>query len=378
MMRGCGGVGLGDGSAGLAFMGGIGLGSAWGAGFGGGGGYFDVDGAFAFGELAGALSFELGGGLIAYGVVGIVAAVGAELVEEGFDFAGVDGLVDEGGEEALGGEGDGIIGGGDANAEDRAGGTADEGFALGEVVGPGGVGEGVGEDFGGLLLGGIVTALGEVLGFEVVGGGEAFEVRHDDDVGELALAALGAFNGDGEGAAEDAEDGAEIALGGGGEGEGDGEDDVGLHVMDGLGGEVFEDAAIDVGVAVNFKGLEDAGEGDGGADGVGDGAAGEGDGLGVVEVCGEAAEGDGELVEVGAVVVAEELAVEECVEALVGQDGVAEGDAMLEADVDGVREGAGIFTAAEGFGLVGAGEGEDGGEDLVVHDGLELLGGAAG
>ena len=164
----------------------------------------------------------------------------------------------------------------------------------------------------------------------------------------LALLALGAFDADGEGALQDAEDGGEVALADREQGQGDGEDDVGVHGVDVGRGEVVEDAAVDVFMAVELEGLEDAGERDRGADGVRDGAAGEGDGDGLVEVGGDAAQRDGEGVEVDLVVVAEELAVEEGVETLVGEDGVAEGDAVFEADGDGVGEFAGVFAAAEG------------------------------
>ena len=51
---------------------------------------------------------------------------------------------------------------------------------------------------------------------------------------------------------------------------------------------------------------------------------------------------------------------------------------VLEADGKAVGEVAGVFAAAEGARGVGVGEGEDGGEDLVVHDGDELVGAAAG
>lgn len=287
-------------------------------------------------------------------------------------------MVDERGELALDGAGDVLVGGVDADAEDGAGGLTVFGGAAGEVLLPLGVRDGVGEQGGPFALGGLVAAFGEFVGLEVVDGAEALEIGHNDDLGQLALLALSAFDRDGEAALEDAEQRAELSAGGGREGEADGEDDVGVHPLHAGGGKVFENAAVDVLVTVHGEGLVDAGKGDGGAHGVGDGAAGEGDGFGVGEVGGDAAERDGEGVEVDAVVVAEEAAVEEGVEALVGEDGVAEGDAVAEADGKCVGEGAGVFAAAEGAAGVGGPEAEDLTEDGVVHDDFEAVDGDAG
>ena len=228
------------------------------------------------------------------------------------------------------------------------------------------------------MFGGFIAVLGELIRSEIVGGGEAGEVGHDDDLGELALFALGPFNGDGEGALEDAEERAEVSADDGLERQADGEDDVGLHIADGGGWEVVEDAAVDVFVAIHLKRLIDARERDGGANGIGQGASGKGDDLGVGEVGGDAAERDGKGVEVDAIVVAEEAAVEKGVEALVGEDGVAEGDTVTEADGEGVGEGAGVFAAAEGAAGVGGVEAEDLVEDAVVHDDFEAIDGSSG
>ena len=78
----------------------------------------------------------------------------------------------------------------------------------------------------------------------------------------------------------------------------DGDDDVGVQVVaEDVGGQVVEDAAVDEIVAVGaLNGGEDAGNGDGGAHGRGQRAAGEGDGLKSVEVGGDAAEGDGHAI----------------------------------------------------------------------------------
>jgi hypothetical protein len=51
---------------------------------------------------------------------------------------------------------------------------------------------------------------------------------------------------------------------------------------------------------------------------------------------------------------------------------------MFEADGDGVGEGAAVLAATVVEGLVGGAEGEDLVEDLIVHDGLELVDGFAG
>ena len=127
----------------------------------------------------------------------------------------------------------------------------------------------------------------------------------------------------------------------------EGEDDVGFHVVDGLGGEVGEDSSVDELVAAELDGSVDAGDGDGGADGVGQRAASEGDGSGDGEIGGEAAERDGEVVEFGAVVVAEELGVEKGIESLIGEEGITEGDAVAKADGNAVGKLATVFAAAE-------------------------------
>ena len=114
-------------------------------------------------------------------------------------------------------------------------------------------------------------------------------------------------------------------------------------------------------MAVELEWAEDAGDGGGGADGVLERAAGEGDGFGGGEVGGLAAEGDGEIVEVGLVVVAEELLVEELVEAGVGEQGVAQRGAVLEADGDGVGDVARVFAAAEAARGIVRLDAEDGG-----------------
>ena len=89
--------------------------------------YGDGDGVGGNGGSAGGFGRELLRGFIADGVVGVEGSVRADLIEQGFDFGGVDGLVDERGEEALDGEGGGTVRGGDADAEDGAGGAVDEG-----------------------------------------------------------------------------------------------------------------------------------------------------------------------------------------------------------------------------------------------------------
>ncbi len=85
-------------------------------------------------------------------------------------------------------------------------------------------------------------------------------------------------------------------------------------------------------MAVELERTEDAGDGGGGEHGIAQRAAREGDGLGVGEVGGLAAEGDGQMVEVDLIVVAEEFFFEQLVEAGLGEQAVAELDAMLEAD----------------------------------------------
>ncbi len=186
------------------------------------------------------------------------------------------------------------------------------------------------------------------------------------------------LDADGEGALQDAEDVVEIALADGGELEADGEDDVRSHGFDVGCGKVLEDRAVDVFMAVELEGTEDAGDGCGGEDGIAQRAAGEGDGPGGVEVGGLAAEGDGQAIEVGLIVVAEELFFEELVEAGFGEEAVAELDAMLEADGDAVGDVAAVFAAAKALRAVGLLDAEDGADGVFGEDVLHLVGGVAG
>ena len=191
---------------------------------------------------------------------------------------------------------------------------------LGEILLPLLVGYGVFEEFGLVLLCGLVATFGEGGPFEEVGSVEAVQVGGDDDVGEATGEALVPLDGDREAALEDVDEGVEIVWADGRDGEAEGEDDVGAHVADGLCREVVEDGTVDELVAAYGEGAIGSWDGDGGADGVGYGPMIEGDGLCRVEICGEAAQRNGERIEVGGVVVAEELAIEEGVESLIGEE----------------------------------------------------------
>ena len=127
-----------------------------------------------------------------------------------------------------------------------------------------------------------------------------------------------------------------------------------------------------------MEGAEDAGDGCGGEHGIAQRAAREGDGPGGVEVGGLAAEGDGQAIEVGLIVVAEELFFEELVEAGLGEEAIAELDAMLEADGDAVGDVAAVFAAAKALRAVGLLDAEDGADGVFGEDVLHLVGGVAG
>ena len=266
----------------------------------------------------------------------------------------------------------------DLHLEDGTGGRTLFGAAMGEVGGPVSVVEGVLEELGFVDLGGVIAALGEHVGFQVVIGREALDLGNNKDVGEFALLDLVGFNADGEGALQDAEDGVEVPFADGLEGERNGDDDVGVHGFDIRGGEIFEDGAVDVLVTGELEGAKDAGDGGGGADGIGEGAAGEGDGAGVGEIGGLAAEGDGEVVEVGLVVVVKKLFVEKGVEAGVGEQAVAQGDTVFQADAYTVGKVAVFFAATVVECSVVGAEAKDAGDLLAGEDVTHLLGGVAG
>lgn len=155
----------------------------------------------------------------------------------------------------------------------------------------------IGEKLVADLFGGLVAGVGEGVGFGVVGGTDAgWGDGLDEDVGEGAGADLVGPGGDGEAASEDAEEGGGVAFVRRGEGQGDGEDDVGMELAaDEVGGEVFGEGTVDVDVAAVLERREDAGDGDGGADGFGEGAVGEDGLLADEDVGGDAAEGMGRL-----------------------------------------------------------------------------------
>jgi hypothetical protein len=147
-----------------------------------------------------------------------------------------------------------------------------------------------------------------------------------------------------------------------------------------IGGQIVEDAAIDqvVAVAVLNRG-KDAGNGDGGAHGLGQRPGGESDWLQGAQVGGHAAEGDGEAVVVQLLaVVAEEVGGEEFVDAAVGEQSVAQGDAVTDADSDRLGNLAAVLTAAKAGVGIGRLQGEDAGKGVADGDGAQFGGGAAG
>ncbi len=100
--------------------------------------------------------------------------------------------------------------------------------------------------------------------------------------------------------------------------------------------------------------------------------------MGRGEVGGLAAEGDGKTVEVGLVVVVEKFLVEELVQACIGKEAVAQGDAVFQADSDAVGEIPVFLTAAViEVGVTGA-EAEDAADLVAGEDVAHLLGGVAG
>ena len=115
-----------------------------------------------------------------------------------------------------------------------------------------------------------IASLGQFDGLEVVGRAEPLEIRHQDDIRELALLAFCPFDCYGERASHNAQNGVEIAFRNRREGKRDGKYDVGVHVMNGAGGKVQEYATIDIFVALHLKRLIDTGKRDRGAYGVRD------------------------------------------------------------------------------------------------------------
>ena len=215
---------------------------------------------------------RLGGGafLVGDGVVGVVAAVAADVVEQRVDGAGVQRLSNEGLKELFDGVGGAGVGRFDMDTEHAAGRPGNAGGAGAEVFGPLCIVECVFQQLGLVLLGDVVAAGGKLVGLEIVTGGKAGEIGNHEDIGQGAGASLVVLDGDGEAALEDADDGVKLALGDGQKWDADGEGYIRVHVVDGLRGEVVEHATVDVLVAVHLERAVDAGERDGSADGVGD------------------------------------------------------------------------------------------------------------
>src|SRR6185312_858803 len=141
----------------------------------------------------------------------------------------------------------------------------------------------------------------------------------DENVGELAVAGLIVLDADSEGALQHADDRVEIAFADRLKRKADGDDDIGVHGFYIGRRQVLKDGAVDELVAVELKRTKDTGNGSGGPNCVLQRPAAEGDSLGVIKIGCLAAKWDRKRIEIGLVVVGEELPVEHLVEAGIGE-----------------------------------------------------------
>ncbi len=141
-------------------------------------------------------------------------------------------------------------------------------------------------------FGGGVPALGKLIDLQVVVCREAFHLRHDDDVCQLARLCLVGLDPHRKSTLEHAQNGVEVALAHRLEGQTDRNHDVGFHVVNLHRRQILQDGAVDVLVAVQLKGAKDAGDGGRGPNRVRQRAAGEGDRLCRGKICRLAAERD--------------------------------------------------------------------------------------
>ena len=80
------------------------------------------------------------------------------------------------------------------------------------VGGPIGIGHGVLQQLGTVILSRLMAPADQVRGFEVVGHRIAGDIRHDDQVGKLPVAILIGLRGNGKSAAKHAEDRIQLSL----------------------------------------------------------------------------------------------------------------------------------------------------------------------
>ncbi len=233
------------------------------------------------------------------------------------------------------------------------------GAAVSEVAIPVRIAQRVLHQLGLVGFGGSISTFSKYIHFQIVVCCEAFHFRHDDDIRELACLDLVGFNSDRESALQDAQNRIEVPLADRLQREADGDHDVGFHRVDLRRGQVLEDGAVDILVTAQLEGAEDARDGGGCADGIGQRSASEGDRFGRSEVGSLAAERDGQIVEVRLVVIAEELFVEQLVQPVVGQQAVAKRYTMLEADSNAIREITAFFAAPVAQSAVVGADAED-------------------
>lgn len=295
-----------------------------------------------------------------------------------FEDGGVPRLGDEGGE----GFGDeaGLAGvfGFDFDGGDLGGLWAAAGGARLLKLGPFGCWEGEGLEDVFLLGGGGVTRVGEFATSGVVAGIEAGEVDGDDDVGAFHHAQFVGGDDDADGPLDDAGEGVQRFGVDRGLREMDSDDDVGSHLPGDIDGEILEDGAIDIEFAAAVGRSEDAGEGHGGAEGIGEDAFAEDLFFAGDKIGGDAAEGSGEVVEGVEFGVGEGPAAEEDADLMAEIETGGKGDAAFETEFEEVGEGGAVFAAAEGEVAEVDGAAEELIPGSVFDDGAEFSGGAAG
>ena len=267
-----------------------------------------------------------------------------------------------------------------ANLAEHAGRGETALIARGQVGRPALIVEGVAEQGGTARFRGLVAGIDQLrsLGLGVIGTGEAADGHVDDHIGQVH-GLLNITLGTGiKGAVEHPDDGTDIRVGDGSLLQMHGNHSIGMKIVfEDVGGQGVEDAAIDEVVAVgSLHGREDAGDGDGGAHGLGQRAGGKDDRLHSIEVGGHAAEGDGGLVVIQLLpVVGEQVGGEELIDAAVGEQSVAQGGPVLEADGDGGRHLAAVLPVAVAGVYIRSLQGEDGSEGVADSQGAYLPGG---
>ncbi len=178
-------------------------------------------------------------------------------------------------------------------------GLAFPGFALRQVLLPFFVRQSVFSQLGGVVGRALISQMDDLVGMREVEDGERTQVGRDLGIGETQGAAVVPQGHDVDRLGEKTGYALEILASDQRRTDVHSDDDVCVHLASDIGGNVIDQPTIGEDLAVEFHGREQAGNGHGRAQGLGQGAILENDGVSAEHVGGNAAKRDGQIVEAG-------------------------------------------------------------------------------